>query len=168
MVAPTTTMSSPLPRRRLSLRCDDVEVRPAITHSDGAVHLGDYVPPSAVPPLGLDGCELDCLIVLNDVRLQFGDTLVVFGTPFMLTSVGWKGWLDPEERAALGPLLAIYPATLLRATVDEGLTLRLEFDTGARLEAPPYEQFEAWQIQGPGARRIVCPPGRDGLLAVWV
>ena len=64
--------------------------------------------------------------------------------------------------------MAIYPASLLSATVETDLTLHLDF-VGAepKIEVPQDPKHEAWHLVGPGPRLIVCPPAGDGRLAVW-
>jgi Family of unknown function (DUF6188) len=92
----------------------------------------------------------------------------VIGTPFRLITKEGKRTLDPDVRANLGPLIAIYPAYLASAEVETNLTLRLTFEGGATIEVPQNPHYEAWHVVGPGSRLIVCPPEGDGTLSVWL
>ena len=83
-----------------------------------------------------------------------------------LRVAGVRHALDPGERAGLGPLLAVYPDVLGTAAVDSDGTLRLLFASGSSLVVPPDDHYEAWQIEGPGTRLVVCTPGGTEL-AVW-
>jgi hypothetical protein len=151
------------------MRQDDrVSEPPYIRTADGVVREGEKVPPEEMPPLGLDGAELTFIRVDHQTRMQFNATEIVVETPFRLFVDGQEHELDPEDRADLGPLIAIYPATLRAAIVTPGLTLRLTFSSGALMEVPQHAQYEAWQVVGPGSRLIVCPPGAGGRLAVWL
>lgn len=120
-----------------------------------------------VPRLQLEGEDLTSVRIDNQTHLTFGATEVTIGTPFRITSGGATYELDPETQSGLGPLLAIYPATLLSAAVDAQLTLRLEFVGGEVLEISEDRSYESWEIRGPGSRLIVCPPAGGGGLAVW-
>jgi hypothetical protein len=102
----------------------------------------------------------------HQARLQFGPTEVVIGTPFVLVADGFQHALDPEKRHALGPLLGIYPDRLVKEAVDADGTLSLRFAGGAVLSVPPHPQHEAWQVNGPGNRLVVCSPSGEHL-AVW-
>jgi hypothetical protein len=107
------------------------------------------------------------LRINHQVRLQFDDREVVIESRFRLTRGGSTVVLDPEKRGELGPLLAIYPATLQTSSVSADESLRLEFADGTTIEVPPDERYEAWQVCGPGSRLVVCGPAGGGGLAVW-
>jgi Family of unknown function (DUF6188) len=119
------------------------------------------------PSLQLEGAELTSIRIDSQTHLTFGAAEVTIGTPFRITSGGVKHELDPETQSALGPLLAIYPTTVLSAGIDTHLTLRLEFTGGEVLEVAEDPSYESWEIRGPGSRLIVCPPAGGGGLAVW-
>lgn len=140
---------------------------PYILSPDGRTREGATVPPAALPPLQLEGADLTFIRIDHQVRLQFGDCEVVIETMFRLTSEGSMVLLHPAEREGLGALLRIYPTTLRAATVDADLTLRLEFAGHTTLEVAQDDAYEAWQINGPASRLVVCPPGGSGRLAVW-
>jgi hypothetical protein len=122
---------------------------------------------AGVPTLELAGEDLTSIRIDNQTHLTFGATEVTIGTPFRITIGGATYELDPDTRAELGPVLAIYPATLRSAGIDAQLTLRLEFVGGEVLEVSEDPSYESWEIRGPGARLIVCPPAGVGGLAIW-
>ena len=88
-------------------------------------------------------------------------------SPFVLNFGEATYNLDPGERAALGPVLALYPDTLEHAAVDGSATLMLWFTSGASITVKQDDRYEAWQVNGPGNYLVVCTPGTDGQLAVW-
>ena len=100
-------------------------------------------------------------------RLQFGETEVVIGCPFVLEKDGFVYDLDPETQGDLGPLLDLYPDTLADSSVDTEGTLRLKFASGAIIIVLANPQYEAWQVNGPDNHLVVCLPGTSGDLAVW-
>lgn len=140
---------------------------PLIRYSDGAERRGQPLRPADVRSLGLDGVNLASIRIDHQTRLQFDDAEVVIGTPFRLVTNDGDWMLDPEQRAELGPLTAIYPTCLVTAAIEPNLTLRLTFEDGARIDVPQDRQYEAWEIVGPDSRLIVCPPEGDGTLSVW-
>ena len=140
---------------------------PEIHCSDGSVRHGETLRPPRLPALGLDGMELTFIQIDHQTRLRLGETEIVIATPFDLELDRGPRTLDPERRAELGPLLAIYPATLASGAVGADLTLRLTFDHGATISVPQHPTYESWHVVGPGSRLIVCPPAGDGSLAVW-
>ena len=73
--------------------------------------------------------------------------------------------LDPSaDPARLGVALGLFPHTVVQAAVEQA-TLRLVFDDGSHVVAHPQDDYETWQIYGPGTSLIVSLPG--GELAVW-
>ncbi len=110
--------------------------------------------------------DLSWIRVDHQTRLQFGESEIVIETPFLLTTASGAWQLDPEDRAGLGPLLALYPDTLTAAIALPDGSLRLELRSGAVLTVPPDPKFEAWQVGSPlGLLLVVCTPG--GALAIW-
>jgi len=91
----------------------------------------------------------------------------VIESPFILELDGNHHELDPRDRASLGPILALYPATLETAAVDDPATLTLRFASGASITVRQDPQYEAWQVNGPDNYLVVCTPGTSGDLAVW-
>ena len=92
---------------------------------------------------------------------------MVIECPFVLTVDGDIHRLDPEARIDLGPLLALYPTSLVTAYVSEEATLHLEFDGGATIVVPQDAQYEAWQIHDDRGWLLVCLPGASGDMAEW-
>jgi hypothetical protein len=138
-----------------------------IRSADGSVRKGRNVAAADLPPLGLAGTELTFIRVDHTVLLQFGDAQVQIETPFDLDDGRHRSRLDPGERAALGPVLAIYPASLVSAAVDASLDLHLVFEGGVSLHIPQHPHYESWHILGPGARQIHCPPAGNETVAVF-
>lgn len=98
---------------------------------------------------------------------QIDEAVVSIENPFVLRSGGAVIELDPSDRAALGPVLALYPDTLASGAVTPIGTLTLDFLSGATIEVPSSPSYEAWQVEGPGEYLVVCSPGTSGDLAVW-
>ena len=117
--------------------------------------------------LRLPKADLSFLRIDHQTRLQFDTTEVVIESPFVLQANGSTYRLDPGDRAGLGPLLAIYPDTLVDATVDGSAILVLRFASGASITVEQDPSYEAWQVNGPGNYLVVCTPGTEGNLAIW-
>jgi hypothetical protein len=117
-------------------------------------------------PLAVDAPDLSYLRIDHQARLQFGDTQVVIESAFLLEARGVVHELDPGVRISLGPFLSLYPNVLSTLGVQRDGTLSLHFESGATVTVPPDPNFEAWQVDGPGTRLVVCPPGGSPL-AVW-
>ena len=117
--------------------------------------------------LAIEQTALDYIQIDFQARLQFGDVEVVIECPFVLTVDNVVYRLDPEERAGLGPLLALYPASLSAAYVSERASLHLTFDSGATIVVPQHIQYEAWQVHDDKGWLLVCTPGTSGDLAEW-
>lgn len=103
--------------------------------------------------------DLTCISISYQTRLQFEDIYVEIECPFVLSVGGIEHRLDPNERGALGPLLALYPAALEHAFVEGDGELVIEFAGGAQVLVPPHDRYEAWSVVGPGTYLLVCPPG---------
>ena len=140
---------------------------PYTRSSDGTIHQGKTLTSTQVS-LGLNGQRLASIALEMGAFLRFEDATIGISAPFRLTVNSESQHLDPEVGSTLGPLLAIAPGTLQSALITPTLTLRLEFADGAVIEVVEHPSFEAWEIAGPGSRRIICPPaGGDGL-SVWL
>jgi hypothetical protein len=142
---------------------------PYITSGNGTVRPGRTTSGDDLPVLGLDGMDISWIHIDFQVRLVFAQvkTEVTIGTASEFTAPGREYSLNPEARSDLGPLLAVYPATVGSASISSGLALKLQFTSGAAIEVPQDPHYEAWQIAGPGSRLIVCPPAGSKGLAVW-
>ena len=145
-----------------------VPTPPSIRCADGTVREGRYVVPDPDWSLGLGDVDLSRLWVDHACSLIFEDTRVMIENSFTVHAVdGVDHLLDPGERIALGPFVAIYPDRLISASVASDYSLRLDFVSGAWIHVPQDDHYEAWEVSGPGGRLVVCPPaGGDGL-AVW-
>jgi hypothetical protein len=98
--------------------------------------------------------ELTWIRVDFQTRLQFRDAELVIETPFSLTRAATEQHLDPNDRAGLGPLLALYPDTLQRMTMTPDGTLTAVFTSGVSLTVRPDPHYEAWNVGG-----FWCTPG---------
>jgi hypothetical protein len=138
---------------------------PRIIHSDGTIDEGRMVDAKDVSLAHLDGLDLSFFRIDGETRLQFGDVELLIITPLKLRIDGWEGWID--ERVDLGPLLALWPDTLISATIGADGELRLVFRSGATITVPVDRSFESWHAKGPGKALVVCGPDASGRLAVW-
>ncbi|MHB1535011.1 MAG: DUF6188 family protein [Acidimicrobiales bacterium] len=140
---------------------------PYIYDSEVKARLGAKNQAGDARALRIPKSDLTFIRIDHQTRLRFDDTEVVIESPFVL-HVGEATYnLDPGERAALGPVLALYPDTLEHAAVDDSATLMLWFTSGASITVKQDDQYEAWQVNGPSNYLVVCTPGNDGQLAVW-
>ena len=92
-----------------------------------------------------------------------GSTELRLAAPFTLRSAAGGGRLhDPEETAALAPLLALLRRRLSALTVTRGGELTAEFEGGTAIVVEPSGRRVAWELQGGGALEGVvyrCPVG---------
>jgi hypothetical protein len=115
----------------------------------------------------LEKREVSYIRIDHQTRLQFESVEIVIEGGFALRRAGREWRLAADRRAELGPLLAVYPATLARGWAEPDATLRLDFEDGSSITVPAHPQWEAWQVVGPGTALVVCLPGASGLLSVW-
>lgn len=138
---------------------------PYIRHSDGTVSEGHTATSAPKWLSELDGRNLSYISVSHQTLFNFDDFAVGVESPFSLTiSPGTQYQFDPSDRGSLGPVLELYPTSLVRVSV-EGAALHLEFAGGATITAPPNDHYEAWYVNGPGDQYLVCTPG--GRFAIW-
>lgn len=97
--------------------------------------------------------DLTWIAVNYQARLLFCRSECMIGGPFTLQMADALHDLDPNERAALGPLLALYPDTLTRLEMSPDGTLRGTSASGTLLTVPPDPQYADWNICG-----LWCPP----------
>lgn len=106
------------------------------------------------------GYELVLFDEDDDVRIRLSAFVIDFGD-------GTREDFDPAKRATeLGHALATYGSTVEAAVVDSDGRLELKLSGIGTLTAEPSEEFEAWEISGPGTKLFVCAPG--GEVAEWV
>ena len=134
--------------------------------SEAAVH-GEVIRLTQNRALAIEQTDLDYIQINFQARLHFGDIGIVIECPFVLTVDNVVHRLDPEERAGLGPLLALYPGSLSAAYVSERASLHLTFESGATIVVPQHAQYEAWQVHDDKGWLLVCTPGTSGDLAEW-
>ena len=94
---------------------------------------------------------------------------VAIGAPFTYTDAGRRSSvLDPEgTRRRLGPALDCFDLKVqeLHVRKADG-QLDLSFIDGSGIEVEPLDEYEAWEIAGPGSLKLVCMPG-GGEPAIW-
>jgi uncharacterized protein DUF6188 len=90
--------------------------------------------------------------------------------PFTYTAGGGQSSvLEPEGiRSRLGPALDCFDRKVqkLLARKPDG-RLDLTFTDGSRIDVEPLDEYEAWEIAGPGSLKLVCRPG-GGEPAIWL
>src|SRR4051812_37074248 len=92
--------------------------------------------------------ELTWIRIDFQTRLQFGEAELVIESPFRLSRANAEHDLDPNDRAGLGPLLALYPDTLERMTMTAEGILSATFVSGASVTVGPDPRYEAWNVGG--------------------
>ena len=140
--------------------------RPLIVPSSGSAVDGKSSAPSDWT-LTIAPREMSFVRVDHQTRLQLEDVEIVIEGRFLLHRDGSEFELDPADRQALGPVLALYPTTLTAASIGTDGTLHLGFDNGAAIAVPPDLKYEPWRIIGRGTAQVVCMPGTPGALAIW-
>lgn len=90
---------------------------PYVVDRNGVMSPGTTVDPREWQ-IDLAPRELTYIYVNFQVALLLDDVHVSIGGPFSVKRGRDTYWLDPEDRAGLGPVLAIYPATLAASTVE--------------------------------------------------
>lgn len=140
---------------------------PYIRYSDGSIREGRSVVPQSNLLERVGGRDMTFVRVDHQTRLQFDDFEIVIECPFRVTTPDGSEYnLDPAERISLGPVLGLYPDALITATVDADASLRLRLASGATLDVPADERYEAWQVNGPDGFLVVCTPGGQRL-DIW-
>lgn len=118
--------------------------------------------------LGLNGKCLQSVLIEYTLRMKLSDVyFIVIESPFNVESHGTNVSLSPEEDAdeAFQPIRQLVGRMVEEATADDAGALHVRFSDGTRLEVPPDEAYEAWNVSGPNGALVVCTPG--GKLAVW-
>ena len=70
------------------------------------------------------------------------------------------------DRRLLAPALACFGLSVAQACALKSGQLRITYTDGTLIEADPHDQFESWQVSGPGNLLVVSAPG-GGEPAVW-
>ena len=107
----------------------------------------------------LEDRQLTMIGINFQTRLRFGPAEFVIESAFDLDVAGVKYRLEPDQRAGLGRLLAIYPDSVSDAAVNGDGVLRPAFVSGATVTVEPDPQYEAWSFVGPGGCEVICLPG---------
>ena len=118
--------------------------------------------------LGLGGRTVHAASIEYTLGLRLsGERFVVVESPFAIHSGGQTWSLSPEMYPddVVQPVQLLVGLTAQEAVSDESGALRVRFDHGTRLDVPPDEAYEAWNMSGPNGALVVCTPG--GQLAIW-
>jgi hypothetical protein len=107
----------------------------------------------------LDYAEVG-LLLANGININIGQ---VFAYVY---SDGTEVGLDPEgEGVLLAPILRLRRMIVKSGMAFKDGRLQVHFEDGSHIEVPASQQFEAWNITGPGGLLIVSIPGGD--LTIW-
>jgi Family of unknown function (DUF6188) len=71
-----------------------------------------------------------------------------------------------DDSRSLPKLASLLGAVVEEARTDERGALLLSFTSGSRLTVHPGDDYEGWELRGPGALHVVSPAG-GGDVAVW-
>lgn len=108
------------------------------------------------------------VLVEYTVRLKLSEGYVLLiESPFTFSSHDQTTTLSPDEdpEESFLPLRRLAGLTIDEASVASTGTLLVRFCDGTRIEVPPDEAYEAWNVSGPDGALVVCTPG--GELAIW-
>ncbi len=94
----------------------------------------------------LDEPALTSIRINDQSTLQFGETDLVLDSPFVVEIAGVTHHLDPRRWDALGPLVALYPATVRWLWTSAQGQLTVVFDDGSRLSVSPDPVNKAWSV----------------------
>lgn len=112
-------------------------------------------------------CSVDYAFTLV-VGSGDGALYVTIEQPFWFRAEngGREARFVPEgEPEALGPVLSVLHRAVEEVVAHRNGLLEVLLRGGGALRAPASEEFEAWNVVGPGGMRFVALPG--GNLAVW-
>ena len=120
-----------------------------------------------VPMVGtVTQCRLDYAFSLVIADDSAGSFEVRIEQPFVVAGSDGEVRLDPEgDPQQMAPALRVLRRTVEQAIAFKDGGLELTFDDGAVLRVAAGEDYEAWNIVGPGGLRLVSMPG--GELAIW-
>jgi hypothetical protein len=94
----------------------------------------------------LDDPSLSFIRIDYQSRLQFGQTEVAIGVPFVVEVAGAAHHLDPQRREALGPLVALFPGSVRWLWTSPEGELTAVFHSGARVTVAPDPVSKAWSV----------------------
>lgn len=118
--------------------------------------------------LGLSGETVQAASIEYTLRLQLsGERFVVVESPFTIHSREQTFSLAPETYPddIAPPVRLLVGLTVQEAASDELGALRIGFVGGTRLDVPPDDAYDAWNVSGSNGALVVCTPG--GELAIW-
>lgn len=79
---------------------------------------------------------------------QQASTHVRINTTFEYEESGFVRTIDPEQTAALGPLVGLHKAVIAEAYAIKEGHLVVRFADGRAIRVAPDEQYESWQVTG--------------------
>jgi hypothetical protein len=144
--------------------------RPFIRDAQGSRRQGETIDGPLSVPIGsgrVEQCRLDNAFSLA-IEASGEWWLLRIEVPFVVASPeGTSERFGSDGRpSAWGPAAdVLLHNTVADASVTAAGVLRLAFADGTRLDIEPTQQWEAWQLEGPAERLIVCGPG--GQLSRW-
>ncbi len=104
----------------------------------------------------LEDGALSSIRIDSGSRLEFGDTEVVIGAPFVVRADGVVHRLDPCRPDGLGALLSLFPGSLRWLWTSTDGVLTAIFENGASLSVGPDPVREAWSVGS-----LYCPATGD-------
>jgi hypothetical protein len=108
-------------------------------------------------------CSFDYAVTLrltNDVNVRIEQ-------PFVYRSAeGVEHLIVPgSDPVGLAPVLSVCRLVVRQGFAFKDGRLELEFEDGSSVNVPSGEDFEPWELFGPGDLRVISVPGGD--LAIW-
>ena len=144
--------------------------RPYIRDAQGNIRQGETIDGALSVPIGsgrVEQCRLDNAFSLA-IEASGEWWLLKIEVPFDVASpqaASERFGSDGRPSAWGSAADALLNNTVADASVTAEGVLRLAFADGTRLDVEPSQHWEAWQLEGPGERLIVCGPG--GQLSRW-
>jgi hypothetical protein len=106
----------------------------------------------------LDVVQVDYRLILKVSSANEQVQITIETSAQMIDSQGLSVELEPEDAKTLCPALSLVNAEIDEVAITEHGLLSVSFIGGLRLQAPPHEEYEAWQISS-NSFLVVCPPG---------
>jgi len=108
---------------------------------------------------------VDSQLTIEFLEPESERTIIVIGGEFNLEIDSKEYVLSAEKPTTLGPVFALYRATVASALAFKSGRLEVRFAEGAKISATPHSDFESWHVTGARGLCVVCRPGGD--LAIW-
>lgn len=92
---------------------------------------------------------------------------ITIGGEFTFQHKNQRYIVDADENPpSVCPALAILHKQIESITIYKNGHLEVVFSEDYRIDVPPDDQYEAWDLNATGGLHIVCMPG--GELAIWI